>query len=166
MRDYMERWVTPPNRVTSPTWGPLPPCKQVHRDVFPGIYIPLTKNRRKTCRRRRVCCRCCWLLLGSASSSSSQTVFWGVAIHFSFIYLEPKIFCLLKKKSLNQILQLKRVIIYFVVAYICFIRITNNSFSIQMFNLTCIGNNWNCRTRSYSAHSLNSPTSLFNKNKL
>ena len=25
---YMDRRVTPPNRVTSPTWGPPPPCKQ------------------------------------------------------------------------------------------------------------------------------------------
>ena len=24
----MERQVTPAKRVTSPTWGPLPPCKQ------------------------------------------------------------------------------------------------------------------------------------------
>ena len=24
----MVRWVTPPKRVTSPTWGPPPPCKQ------------------------------------------------------------------------------------------------------------------------------------------
>ena len=28
MRDYMDRWVTPSKRVTSPTWGPPPPCKQ------------------------------------------------------------------------------------------------------------------------------------------
>ena len=28
MRDYINRWVTPPKDVTSPTWGPLPPCKQ------------------------------------------------------------------------------------------------------------------------------------------
>ena len=28
MRDCMERRVTPPRRVTSPTWGPPPPCKQ------------------------------------------------------------------------------------------------------------------------------------------
>ena len=27
MRDYMDRWVTPPNRVTSPAWSPPPPCK-------------------------------------------------------------------------------------------------------------------------------------------
>ena len=27
-RDYMYGWVSPPNRVTSPTWGPPPPCKQ------------------------------------------------------------------------------------------------------------------------------------------
>ena len=31
MRDYMERRVTPPRRVTSPTWGPPPPCKQALR---------------------------------------------------------------------------------------------------------------------------------------
>ena len=28
MRDYMGRPVTPPKRITSPTWGPPPPCKQ------------------------------------------------------------------------------------------------------------------------------------------
>ena len=28
IRDYMDRRVTPPMRVTSPTWGPQPPCKQ------------------------------------------------------------------------------------------------------------------------------------------
>ena len=28
MRDYMNWRVTPPKRVTSPTWGPPPPCKQ------------------------------------------------------------------------------------------------------------------------------------------
>ena len=28
MRDYLDRRVTPPKRVTSPTWGPPPPCKQ------------------------------------------------------------------------------------------------------------------------------------------
>ena len=28
MRDHMDRWVTPPKRVTSPTWGPPPSCKQ------------------------------------------------------------------------------------------------------------------------------------------
>ena len=28
MRNYMDRRVTPPKRVNSPTWGPQPPCKQ------------------------------------------------------------------------------------------------------------------------------------------
>ena len=28
MRDYMDKQVTLPKRVTSPTWGPPPPCKQ------------------------------------------------------------------------------------------------------------------------------------------
>ena len=31
MRDYMDRLVTPPKQVTSPTWGPPPPCKQALR---------------------------------------------------------------------------------------------------------------------------------------
>ena len=32
----MDRRVTPPKRVTSPTWGPPPPCKQalIFRFVF------------------------------------------------------------------------------------------------------------------------------------
>ena len=30
MRDYMDRRVTPPKRVTSPTWGPPPPCEKGH----------------------------------------------------------------------------------------------------------------------------------------
>ena len=33
MRDYMDRRVTPPKRVTSPIWGTLPPCKQTLRDL-------------------------------------------------------------------------------------------------------------------------------------
>ena len=28
MRNYMNRQVTPPKRVTPPTWGPPPPCKR------------------------------------------------------------------------------------------------------------------------------------------
>ena len=31
MRDYMDRRVIPPKRVTSLTWGPPPPCKQALR---------------------------------------------------------------------------------------------------------------------------------------
>ena len=37
IRDYMERWVTPLRRVTSPTWGPPPPCKQALIKSF--IYL-------------------------------------------------------------------------------------------------------------------------------
>ena len=36
MRDYMDRRVTPHKRVTSPTWGPPPPCKQALR-VFEAL---------------------------------------------------------------------------------------------------------------------------------
>ena len=28
MRDFMDRRFTPPKRITSPSWGPPPPCKQ------------------------------------------------------------------------------------------------------------------------------------------
>ena len=31
MRDYMDRWVTPPKLVASPTWGPPHPSKQALR---------------------------------------------------------------------------------------------------------------------------------------
>ena len=34
MRDYMNRRVTPPKLVTSPTWGPPPPCKQAVRKTW------------------------------------------------------------------------------------------------------------------------------------
>ena len=34
MRDYVDRQVTPPTRVTSPTWGPPPPCKQALNNLF------------------------------------------------------------------------------------------------------------------------------------
>ena len=32
MRDYMDRWVTPPKRVALPIWGTPPSCKQALRD--------------------------------------------------------------------------------------------------------------------------------------
>ena len=134
MRDYMVRRATPPNRVTSPTWGPLPPCKQVHRDVFPGIYIPLTKNRSEDLSLSSTLLSLLSIVAWISVVIFLPNIFVRVAVHFNFIYLELKIFCLLKEKSLNQILQLKRVTIYFVVAYVCFIRITNTSFSIQIFN--------------------------------
>ena len=34
MRDYMDKRVTPPKRITSPTWGPPPPCKQALRNYW------------------------------------------------------------------------------------------------------------------------------------
>ena len=49
MRDYMDRRVTPPKRVTSPIWGPRPPCKQA-----------LSRQKNWQCVRKKV------LLLGAA----------------------------------------------------------------------------------------------------
>ena len=37
IRNYMDRRVTPLRRVTSPTWGPPPPCKQALRQSKNGI---------------------------------------------------------------------------------------------------------------------------------
>ena len=36
MRDYMDRQFTPPKQVTSPNWGPPPPCKQalIHLEIM------------------------------------------------------------------------------------------------------------------------------------
>ena len=34
MRDYLDRRVTPPKRVPSPTWDPPPPCKRVLSFLF------------------------------------------------------------------------------------------------------------------------------------
>ena len=43
MRDYMARRVTPLRRVTPPTWGPPPPCKQA-LNVFQANYAEKFKN--------------------------------------------------------------------------------------------------------------------------
>ena len=39
MREYMDWRVTPPKRVTSPTWGPPPPCKQALSVKFNNKYL-------------------------------------------------------------------------------------------------------------------------------
>ena len=40
MREYGDWRVTPPMRVTSPTWGPPPPCKQAERACLRGVEDP------------------------------------------------------------------------------------------------------------------------------
>ena len=37
MRNYMDRRVTSPERATSPTWGPPPPCKQALK--LPSVRV-------------------------------------------------------------------------------------------------------------------------------
>ena len=39
MRECMDRRVTPPKRVTSPTWGPPPPCKQALKRQTSQLHI-------------------------------------------------------------------------------------------------------------------------------
>ena len=35
----MEKRVTPPKRVTSPTWGPPPSCKQALSDLWTFVFV-------------------------------------------------------------------------------------------------------------------------------
>ena len=43
MRDCMDRRVTPPKRVTTPTWGPPPPCKQA-LNQFESLFYRCTNQ--------------------------------------------------------------------------------------------------------------------------
>ena len=42
MKDYIDRRVTPPKRVTSPIWGTPPPCKQALSKNDAGGYENVT----------------------------------------------------------------------------------------------------------------------------
>ena len=44
MRDYMDSRVTPPKRVTSPTWGPPPPCEHA-LSVLQLLPVPFANAR-------------------------------------------------------------------------------------------------------------------------
>ena len=44
----MDRRVTPPKRVTSPTWGPPPPCKQALSNLQGGKHCGEEKCYKKT----------------------------------------------------------------------------------------------------------------------
>ena len=43
MRDYLDRRVTPPKRVTSPTWSPSPPCKQTVKDWLHRLTVTISR---------------------------------------------------------------------------------------------------------------------------
>ena len=47
MREYMDWQVTPPKPVTSPTWGPPPPCKQALRNRVCSITTHLFHSETK-----------------------------------------------------------------------------------------------------------------------
>ena len=47
MTDYMDRRVTPPKQVTSPTWGPPPPCKQARSEDLRIIVRSIIKSSSK-----------------------------------------------------------------------------------------------------------------------
>ena len=50
MRDNIDRRVTQPKRVTSPTWGPPPPCKQALTRFY--IFFEESKNIKKSFQSR------------------------------------------------------------------------------------------------------------------
>ena len=62
MRDYTDRRVTPPKRVTSPTWGPPPPCKQTLR-----IYLCLSRDF-----VNQHACFCCSIYVETAQNSREE----------------------------------------------------------------------------------------------
>ena len=58
MRDYMDRRVTPPKRVTSPTWGPPPPCKQaLKHSKINGLKPAMSWNYHITYKHKIKCAR-------------------------------------------------------------------------------------------------------------
>ena len=64
MRDYMDKRVTTPKRVTSPTWGTPPPCKQalsqlINRNSF---ILPRVQHKFVLLVLRTVFAVCFWLL--------------------------------------------------------------------------------------------------------
>ena len=63
MRDYMDRRVTSPKRVTSPTWGPPPPCKQA---LSRGDWLGKSANIKV--KNNDAVCRLCWKLPDRAQS--------------------------------------------------------------------------------------------------
>ena len=48
----MERQVTPPKLVTSPTWGPLPPCNQALKQAFCRTSVTWCKTSMLVCEKR------------------------------------------------------------------------------------------------------------------
>ena len=50
LRDYMDRRVTPLKRVTTPTWGSLPPCKQALTGALSEVHIRAIYTRKNKTR--------------------------------------------------------------------------------------------------------------------
>ena len=43
MRDYLDMRVTPPKRVTSPTWSPPPPCNQAVKGWLHRLTVTISR---------------------------------------------------------------------------------------------------------------------------
>ena len=48
----MDRRVTPPKRVTSPTWGPPPPCKQALKRETRHFHVVVVEKGEKCTKQR------------------------------------------------------------------------------------------------------------------
>ena len=73
IRDYMDRRVTPSKRVTSPTRGPPPLCKQALRDDWGGVRIWTSLLTKRTVNKMVLKPT----TMGSVSTGYSNIGMWG-----------------------------------------------------------------------------------------
>ena len=71
----MERQVTPPKLVTSPTWGPLPPCNQALKQAF--------------CRTSVTWCTTSMLVCEKRNLDKANKDFTSLEMVTSFSFLDP-----------------------------------------------------------------------------
>ena len=90
MRIYRDRRVTPPKRVTSPTWGPPPPCKQA-LNVFKmsaTVYGSDNCCRTTSGKLERLHMACCRLVREAAQ----RRLYSEAPSPHILIFLNPQIF--------------------------------------------------------------------------
>ena len=86
MRDCMDRRVTPPTRVTSPTWGPPPSCKQALIPQAKISWIRVSGFRRWEMRREIYPLDRAILLLNYTTYTSLYTPALNKAMKLSDFY--------------------------------------------------------------------------------
>ena len=83
----MDRRVTPPKRVTSPTWGPPPPCKQAQTSNRGGaVFSPVSRVIFCENLFSVPCITCPWF--GKFDDiQADQEEFWVQPLHLSAVWL-------------------------------------------------------------------------------